>query len=124
MDKKMIIVDDDPHLLYTFKRIFEDDDMEVMTAESGKECLEILDDSFEGIILMDIMMPEMDGWETVRAIAERYDMKNVIISMLTAKESPDKRREELQRYVVDYIRKPVTSEEIKEKISEYWNYIK
>ncbi len=123
MDRKIMIVDDDPHLLYTLERILEDEDLEVITVESGKECLDTLDEGFEGIILMDVMMPDMDGWETVRGIADRFDMQNIVISMLTAKDSPAENRKDLQKYVIDYIRKPVTSEEIKEKISEYWKYM-
>lgn len=120
--KKVMIVDDDPHILYTIERLLGDE-VELITAESGKECLERLNDTFEGVIFMDVMMPEMDGWETVEKIAERYDMDNVVISMLTAKDSPGEGREILQKYVVDYVRKPFTEEELKDKIEEYQKYM-
>lgn len=120
--KKVMIVDDDPHILYTIERLLGDE-VELITAESGKECLEKLKDDFEGVIFMDVMMPEMDGWETVKKIAERYDMDNVVIAMLTAKDSPGEGREVLQKYVVDYVRKPFTEDELKDKIEEYQKYM-
>lgn len=121
--KKVLVVDDDPHLLYTLERLFEDEEFELITAENGEEGLEKMDDDFEGVILMDIMMPEMDGWETIRNIVEKYDMSNVIIAMLTAKDSPEKERIDLQKHVVDYIRKPFTSDELKEKIRGYYKIL-
>ncbi len=121
-EKKVMIVDDDPHILYTIERLLGDE-VELITAESGKECLERLKDDFEGVIFMDVMMPEMDGWETVEKITERYDMENVVIAMLTAKETPEEGREILQKYVVDYVRKPFTEEELKDKIEEYQKYM-
>ncbi len=120
--KKVMVVDDDPHLLYTVERILGDE-FELITAESGKECLKKLSDDFEGIIFMDVMMPEMDGWETVEKIAEKHEMDNVVIAMLTAKDSPEEAREVLQKYVVDYVRKPFTEEELKDKIEEYQRYM-
>ncbi len=121
--KNVLVVDDDPHLLYTLERIFEDEDFELITAENGEECLKEIDDGFEGIILMDIMMPEMDGWETIRKIVQNYDMDNIVIVMLTAKDSPEEKRADLQKYVVDYINKPFTTEGLKKRIEEYYNFL-
>lgn len=123
-NKKLMVVDDDPAILFTVETLFEDeDDIEVISVESGPECLERMEEGFEGVVLMDIMMPDMDGWETVKVIAERYDMENVVISMLTAKSSPGEERRNLQKYVVDYIRKPFTPEELKSKVKEYKEYL-
>ncbi len=121
--KEVLVVDDDPHHLYTLKRIFKDESFELITAESGEECLKKMDEGFEGVILMDIMMPEMDGWGTIREIVENYDMENIVIVMLTAKDSPEENRADLQKYVVDYVRKPFTGEDLKRTIKKYQKFL-
>jgi len=61
---------------------------------------------------MDIMMPDMDGWATVREISRRGFQDGNIISMLTAKHEPDSALEELAEYVIYYIRKPFEPAEL------------
>ncbi len=107
MDKKLMIVDDDPDILITIRNIFEKEGYEVFTVDSGKDCISELEKGFNGIILMDIMMPFMDGWDTIEEIVKKGYAENVKISIVTAKGSkdPDKIRG-LEPYIQDYITKP------------------
>ena len=107
MDKKLMIVDDDPDILITIRGIFEREGYEVFTVDSGMDCIKELERGFKGVILMDIMMPFMDGWDTIREIVKRGLSEDVIISILTAKGTPDhERMKGLESYVQDYISKP------------------
>lgn len=107
MDKKLMIVDDDPDILITIRGIFEREGYEVFTVDSGMDCIKELEHGFKGVILMDIMMPFMDGWDTIREIVKRGLTEDVIISILTAKGTPDhERMKGLESYVQDYISKP------------------
>jgi len=107
MDKRIMVVDDDPDILISIRRIFEDEGYEVFTVDSGKDCIKELEKGFRGIILMDIMMPFMDGWDTIEEITKKGYMKNVIISILTAKGTPDhEKMKGLEAYIHDYITKP------------------
>jgi DNA-binding response OmpR family regulator len=107
MDKKLMVVDDDPDILITIRSIFEREGYEVYTVDSGRDCIKELERGFTGIILMDIMMPFMDGWDTIREIVQRGYSKNVVISIVTAKGTRDhEKMKGLETYVRDYIAKP------------------
>jgi len=107
MDKKLMVVDDDPDILITIRSIFEREGYEVYTVDSGRDCIKELERGFTGIILMDIMMPFMDGWDTIREIVQKGYAKNVVISIVTAKGTRDhEKMKGLETYVRDYISKP------------------
>ncbi len=107
MDKKLMVVDDDPDILITIRNIFEREGFEVLTVDSGADCINELERGFKGIILMDIMMPFMDGWDTIREIKNRGFSKNVMISIVTAKgTSHHEKMRGLESFIFDYISKP------------------
>lgn len=107
MDKKIMVVDDDPDILITIRKIFENEGYEVFTVDSGIDCIQELERGFHGVILMDIMMPFMDGWDTIEEIRKKGLASNVIISILTAKGTPDHEKlKGLEPFIHDYITKP------------------
>lgn len=119
MDKKLMVVDDDPNILITIRSIFEREGYEVLTVDSGMDCINELEMGFKGIILMDIMMPFMDGWDTIREIIKRGLSEDVVISIVTAKGTPDhEKMKGLETYVCDYIAKPF---DVKQLISNVRN---
>ncbi|WP_325631098.1 response regulator transcription factor, partial [Methanospirillum sp.] len=99
--KPVLIVDDDPHVLLSVLVTLENAGYQVTTAESGKACIEILRPGFSGIILLDVMMPDMDGWDTIRAIKDEHLDAHILIAMLTAKINPDEKMVGLEDYVFD-----------------------
>ncbi len=102
-----MIVDDDPDILISIRKIFEREGYEVFTVDSGMDCIKELERGFSGIVLMDIMMPFMDGWDTIEEIKSKGLEKNVVISILTAKGTADHEKiKGLQSYIYDYITKP------------------
>ena len=102
-----MVVDDDPDILIAIRKIFEIEGFEVFTVDSGMDCIKELERGFKGIILMDIMMPFMDGWDTIEEILKRGLNKNVVISIITANGSPDNEKMKgLQSLIFDYIIKP------------------
>jgi len=113
MDKKLMVVDDDPDILITIRTIFEDQGFEVFTVDSGKDCLKELEKGFKGVILMDIMMPFMDGWDTIKQIIKKGYAPNVAISIVTAKGTPQhEKMKGLEPYIHDYIPKPFDVREL------------
>jgi len=108
MGKRIMIVDDDPDILIAFRQVFEHEGYEVYTVDSGKDCIKEIERGFKGVILMDIMMPFMDGWDTIEEIMKKDLGKNVIISIITAKGTPNNEKmKELAPYIFDYITKPI-----------------
>ncbi len=113
MNKKLMVVDDDPDILITIRNIFEREGYEVYTVDSGMDCIKELEHGFKGVILMDIMMPFMDGWDTIKEIVEKGFITGVMISIVTAKGTPDhEKMKGLESYVRDYIAKPFNVQEL------------
>jgi len=121
---RVMIVDDDRHILVAVKTVLNDAGFPVEMAECGPECIRLLKAGFTGIILLDIMMPGMDGWDTIRAINSEGLGDNVLIAMLTAKNSPDEKMIGLQELVFDYITKPFEPEELVSKVRLFSKYLK
>jgi DNA-binding response OmpR family regulator len=108
MEKRIMIVDDDLDVLTSLKVVFEYRNYDVITVDNGAGCLKEIENGFKGIILMDIMMPGMDGWETINEIVNRGLSKNVEIAIITGKGTKDYQKISLLgSYVFDYITKPI-----------------
>jgi CheY-like chemotaxis protein len=121
-NKKLLVVDDNPFIIVTVRAVFEEEGYEVFAANSGRECLSFLEkNNFKGVILMDLMMPDMDGWETINKIVEKGLEKNIIISILTAKELPIDKPKEMD-FIADYFNKPLDSDKMVKKINSYFIY--
>ena len=125
MDKRIMIVDDDPDILITFREVFEHEGYDVYTVDSGMDCIKEIENGFKGVILMDIMMPFMDGLDTIKEIMKKGLEKNVIISIITAKGCPDKDKiKGLDPYIIDYITKPIEVKELVCNVKKSLNFKK
>ncbi len=123
MDKQIMVVDDDPSIRSTVEIVLNTKGYSICVVESGKRCLEKLTEGYRGLILMDIMMPEMNGWDTIAAIEDEGLHGGNVICMLTAVHDPGPELEKLTEYVMDYVRKPFTSEELLKTVAEYITYV-
>ena len=113
MDRKIMIVDDDSDILVTLRTLFERQQFEVLTVDSGSDCIKELEQGFKGIVLIDLMMPFMDGWDTIKEIVKRGLNKDIIVSIITAKGSPSSEKMKgLESYIYDYIPKPFNLEKL------------
>ena len=108
-----MIVDDEPDVLYSLKIVLEQKNYEVITVDNGNTCIKEIEKGFRGLILMDIMMPDMDGWDTIREIIKRGYMKDIAITIITGKGTKDKSKMiGLESYISDYIAKPFNLEKL------------
>lgn len=115
-----MIVDDDPDILITVRELFESEGFEVYTVPCGKDCLEELENGFKGVILMDIMMPHMDGWATIREIVAKGLNQGNIISMISAKDECDWKIDDLKQYIKSYITKPFDTRYLLQTVKGYF----
>ncbi len=107
-DKKVLIVDDDMRNIFALTTALEKQNMNVFFAENGKSALSVLKGNLDiDIILMDIMMPEMNGYDTIRSIREMEDVYSTPIIAMTAKAMKNDKEKCLEVGASDYISKPI-----------------
>ncbi|MDN4602278.1 CHASE3 domain-containing protein [Paenibacillus sp. F6_3S_P_1C] len=112
--RQVLVVDDDIRNVYALANALEQYNMKVITAQNGYECLEMLEsgEAKPDIIMMDIMMPELDGYETTRQIRERLNLKQLPIIALTAKAMKEDRDKCIAAGASDYLSKPLNMKEV------------
>jgi tubulin-specific chaperone A len=107
-DKKILIVDDDVRNIFALSSVMGEKDMDIVIAENGKDALKSLDENDDvDLVLMDIMMPEMDGYEAMKHIRKKKDFKNLPIIALTAKAMKGDRQKCIDAGANDYLSKPI-----------------
>ncbi|MEM5778320.1 MAG: response regulator [Candidatus Aenigmatarchaeota archaeon] len=117
MTKKIMVVDDEENILELVKAILEKEKFSIITAKSGKECLDLLKKVKPDLILMDLMMPSMTGKETTKKIRENPKTKNIKIIFLTVARLSEVGMEELDKLnVSDYITKPFDNEDLVRRV--------
>lgn len=111
--KKVLIVDDDARNIFATTSILERYKMNVMNAESGQDGIDLLNSTPDiDLVLMDIMMPEMDGYQAIRKIRKIKAFKTLPIIALTAKAMPEDRSKCIEAGASDYIVKPVDAPQL------------
>ena len=119
MANKIMIVDDEPDVVDLVKLVLKSEGYEVVTAYSGKEALEKVGVEMPDLVLLDIMMPQMDGWEVYNRIKSNAKTKDIPVAMLTAKsQSIDKMIGLHVVQVDDYITKPFGRAELLERVKK------
>lgn len=108
---KILVVDDQPINIKLLQRKLERQNMEVLVAYNGRECLRIVEETPPDLILLDIMMPEMDGIETCEHLKSNPATETIPIIFITAKASKEGKLEGLDAGAVDYITKPIDLDE-------------
>ena len=112
-DKKILVVEDDMRTVFALTNILEDRGMKVVIGKNGKEGLEHLDKNADvNLILMDIMMPQMDGYEAMREIRKQERFRKLPIIALTAKAMKGDRAKCIEAGANDYLAKPLDTEKL------------
>ncbi|MGQ0639744.1 MAG: response regulator, partial [Gemmatimonadaceae bacterium] len=113
MHKSVLVVDDDVRNIFALSSVLERRGMNVLTATTGREAIETLEATPNlALVLMDIMMPEMDGYKTMHAIRQRPALRRLPIIALTAKAMKGDREKCLEAGASDYLAKPVNTEQL------------
>jgi HAMP domain-containing protein/CheY-like chemotaxis protein/signal transduction histidine kinase len=111
--RKVLVVDDDVRNIFALSSVLERRGMTVLTAGTGREAIETLESTPDlAIVLMDIMMPEMDGYETMQVIRQNPSFRRLPIIALTAKAMKGDREKCLEAGASEYLAKPVNTEQL------------
>jgi two-component system alkaline phosphatase synthesis response regulator PhoP len=113
---KILVVDDDPGIRYAIKEGFFTE-YDVKTAESGKKCFRCLESEIPALILLDIMMPEINGWEVIKRLKDSENWKEIPIIIITAR-SDETTQFAGSFFANDLIEKPFTINDLKKRINK------
>lgn len=106
----ILVADDDKHTRMLLRAVLESENYTVSTAENGEQALELLDREHIDLVILDVMMPEMDGYEFTRIV--RQTDSTLPILMVTAKHLPEDEKKGFFVGTDDYITKPIDEEKL------------
>jgi two-component system, sensor histidine kinase and response regulator len=112
----ILIVDDIPKNLQVLSNILNSDGYQISFASNGEQALSVVDSTLPDLILLDIMMPEMDGFEVCKRLKNNQNTKNIPIIFLTGKAETEDIVKGLKLGAVDYITKPFNSIELLSRV--------
>ncbi|MCV6630641.1 MAG: response regulator [Flavobacteriaceae bacterium] len=113
--KKVLIVDDEPNIVMTLEYAFKKKDFKVFIARDGEETLQILQKDIPDIVLLDVMMPKVDGYETISHIRSEETLKHMKVVFISAKNKLSDIQKGLDLGADKYITKPFS---IRKVVSE------
>lgn len=116
---KILIVDDEPNIVMALEYALKKRGFEVFIALNGKEAVEICKEQNPCLMVLDIMMPDMDGFEVLEKVNENESHKDIKTLFLSAKNKPEDIEKGKQAGAVDYITKPFSTKKLIEKITHY-----
>lgn len=117
MKKKILVVDDEDDILNFLELVLSEKGYRVVTASGGQEALTRAQLEHPDLVLLDIMMPQMDGWEVLKLLRVDEETAHIPVAMLSARTEARDRVQGLQEGAVDYICKPFSLSELLGKVA-------
>ena len=114
--KRILAVDDEPFNLEIIEEILEELDFELKMVSSGPECLAVVEEFDPQVILLDVSMPQMSGYDVCRKLKENPNTEKIIVMFVSARGTVEERMEGYSVGAEDYIVKPFGHEELKLKL--------
>jgi DNA-binding response OmpR family regulator len=114
--KKILVVDDEADILHFLELVLRERGYDVLTAASGRQAVELARDARPDLVLLDIMMPQMDGWEVLKLLRVDDATAAIPVAMVSARTDPKDRVQGLQEGAADYICKPFALDDLLAKV--------
>lgn len=117
--KKILIVDDEPNIVMSLEYIFKKENFEVFIARDGAEALNIIEDKLPNIILLDIMMPHVDGYQVLKYLKANKNFDKIKVIFLSAKNKISDVELGLELGANKYIAKPFSTKKLLKEVKEF-----
>ena len=121
--KRILVIDDEEDILDFVSRVLTDGGYKVCTAENAENGIELMKKEKIDLLLLDIMLPKIDGWEVIKIMKADENMKNIPVAMLTARLDSHDKIIGLREGAVDYICKPFTADELLNRVNDMFKYM-
>ena len=122
--RKILVVDDEADILHFLELVLRERGHDVLIASSGREAIELARREHPDLILLDIMMPQMDGWEVLKLLRVDEETAHIPVAMLSARTEAKDRVQGLQEGAIDYICKPFSLQELLGKIETIFTQVR
>lgn len=119
--KKILIVDDEPNIVMSLEYIFKKENFKVFIARDGEEAIEIVNNNHPDIILLDIMMPNVDGFQVLQYLKGNSDLSKIKVLFLSAKNKISDIELGLQLGADKYMSKPFSTKKLVSEVKELLN---
>ncbi|WP_041252243.1 response regulator transcription factor [Flavobacterium indicum] len=116
--KKILIVDDEPNIIMSLEYTFKKSNFQVFIARDGQEALDILESEIPDAIILDVMMPNVDGYATITEIKKNEKLNHCKIVFLSAKNKESDIEKGINLGANAYMTKPFSIKKLVEKINE------
>lgn len=116
--KKILVVDDDPYILMSLEFLMKKNGYQVMIARNGTEALEAINTVKPNLILLDIMMPDVDGYSICKHVKSKKDLKEIHVVFLSAKTKETDIQKGIDLGASLYITKPFSTRDLMKKVNE------
>lgn len=115
--KKILVIDDSSTHILLCQTIFDEEHYEVASAESGKEGLKVIPKVEPDLILLDIMMPEMDGYAVLKELKGKEETKNIPVIMVSAKIQSSDIKKAKELGAINFVKKPIGANRLVEMVN-------
>lgn len=116
--KKILIVDDEPNIVMSLEYTFKKNNFEVFIARDGQEALDIVKTNFPNVIILDVMMPMVDGYATLEQIRKDDNLKHTKVIFLSAKNKESDIEKGMALGADAYLTKPFSIKKVVEQVME------
>jgi len=120
MNEKILIVEDNEVNLDIFEEIFEDG-FNIKMVTDGQQALDVIGEYMPKVVLLDVMMPNMDGYEVCKRIRSDENLKNIKVIMVSARAMESERRKGIEAGADEYITKPFDEDALLDTVRSYIN---
>lgn len=121
--KKILIVDDEPNIVMSLEYLFKKEGFQVFIARDGEEALETIIHNMPDLILLDVMMPKVDGYQVIKYLKARAELRNIKVIFLSAKSKTLDIAKGLSLGADKYISKPFSTKKLVKEVKELVNAI-
>jgi DNA-binding response OmpR family regulator len=116
--KKILLVDDEPNIIMSLEYTFKKQNFEVFIARDGQEALDILKNEQPDVIILDIMMPNVDGYATIESVKKNEKLTNCKVIFLSAKNKESDIEKGMQLGADAYMTKPFSIKKLVDQVNE------
>lgn len=119
MAKKILIIEDEKNIMLVYSQLLKKENYEVLTAEDGLKGLELAQEELPDLILLDLVLPKLDGFKILSTLKEDDETKEIPVIIISARSDKESIETTLKSGAENYLVKPIQKQELLTQIKKY-----